>query len=1040
MHPVLLWVARPWFARKPTCQSRNKRSVLPQVELLEDRTVLSGLFSPANDGWGASASTSGSYLAGDNQLDPPALVTPTGSGMTSLQERPATNFDGTDQPSQPTNDSDLSSGGELPGDAGPGWATIESIGDDRGVSDSDFLTNDTSLVVRGQGAPGTSFTLYVDGLRDSTVVVGEDGLWQKPLAFVLREGEHRIEAQIDGTVVSAVTVTIDETYPPASLTGPDFVKGTAATVTTFISEEVFPTLGPQGMLDVDRNHDGDFVDEGEAGYVTFAVAPGAINVNLTDLTEGLTRVRVRLMDRAGNFGMAEVSFPVDPHVGLFGAWHLEQLFRNYRIWLIRSGQLPLDLADPYLDQETLWQLADEQARLAEQAGEDGVVPVADPRTLPQFLADYPNLRFDDAGRVGINVRATLAARRAELKQQLQQLGMVVTEEDAAQQLVIGYLPIARLMDLPSLAAYSAVTVLFPARTRPGAVASQADGPIQADVFRTTTGATGAGIKVGVISDSVNRSGGGLASSQATGDLPSSVQVLLDASSGSDEGRAMLEIIHDTAPDASLAFHTGALSPQNMRNAVLNLAAAGCQVIAEDLFYINTPMFNDGIIGQAIDTVASQNVFYATAAGNDNDAGFIATWSETAGTVASSSSDYFTFRPGDILLNVTLADGASIDMVLQWDNAFLEGGSPLANFQVPTNLDLFLTDNSGSTIVAQSTNNNLNTDEAEEDLFYTNTSGSTQNLAVAIRRTAGPAPNKIRVVHPNAATFNTFEYPEYTGGATIYGHVAAKGAVATAAAPWYSPTTPESFTSKGGNIEIWFDQAGNRLSTAEIRRKPDITAIDGVNTTFFGSDIPQDGDTRPNFFGTSAAAPVLAGAVALLLSQTTSAPSRDEVLSHVQSTARDIHVPGLDDRTGPGLVQLVPLPGFSFNADDGGINDTDERATPLGTLSGTMNLTGMAIARHANGLHDYDWYSLQPASSGTLTVTLNNIRTLGGGDLHLRIFRVVGGALIEIGSSTLLGRRRTQSASVQVLAGEQILVWVFGYDFAQGNYDLQLKLV
>ena len=74
--------------------------------------------------------------------------------------------------------------------------------------------------------------------------------------------------------------------------------------------------------------------------------------------------------------------------------------------------------------------------------------------------------------------------------------------------------------------------------------------------------TGAGIKVGVLSTSFNHSGGA-ATDTADGALPpaSQVTVLQDAPSdivgtgADDEGRALMQVVHQIAPDASLMFYT-----------------------------------------------------------------------------------------------------------------------------------------------------------------------------------------------------------------------------------------------------------------------------------------------------------------------------------------------------------------------------------------------------------------------------------------------------------------------------------------------------
>src|SRR3954469_22910928 len=87
--------------------------------------------------------------------------------------------------------------------------------------------------------------------------------------------------------------------------------------------------------------------------------------------------------------------------------------------------------------------------------------------------------------------------------------------------------------------------------------------------RVPTAYQGAGAKVGIISDSYNNRNTvpsvtvgpttytGAAADIQTGDLPSGgVTVVQDmASGGTDEGRAMLQLVHDLAPDAALGFAT-----------------------------------------------------------------------------------------------------------------------------------------------------------------------------------------------------------------------------------------------------------------------------------------------------------------------------------------------------------------------------------------------------------------------------------------------------------------------------------------------------
>ena len=66
----------------------------------------------------------------------------------------------------------------------------------------------------------------------------------------------------------------------------------------------------------------------------------------------------------------------------------------------------------------------------------------------------------------------------------------------------------------------------------------------------------------------------------------------------DEGRAMLQIVHDVAPGASLAFYTGDNSEADFANGILALAAAGAKVEADDIGYFDEPFYQDGLLAQA----------------------------------------------------------------------------------------------------------------------------------------------------------------------------------------------------------------------------------------------------------------------------------------------------------------------------------------------------------------------------------------------------------------------------------------------------------
>src|SRR5204862_5899138 len=108
------------------------------------------------------------------------------------------------------------------------------------------------------------------------------------------------------------------------------------------------------------------------------------------------------------------------------------------------------------------------------------------------------------------------------------------------------------------------------------------------------GFDGSAVKVGVMSDSTFD----LSLSQASGDLPTGVDRYRELM-GDDEGRAMMEIVYDIAPGAGLAMGSASFGESLFAQGIRELAAAGCQIIVDDIGYPDEPYFQAGLLAQAL---------------------------------------------------------------------------------------------------------------------------------------------------------------------------------------------------------------------------------------------------------------------------------------------------------------------------------------------------------------------------------------------------------------------------------------------------------
>lgn len=456
--------------------------------------------------------------------------------------------------------------------------------------------------------------------------------------------------------------------------------------------------------------------------------------------------------------------------------------------------------------------------------------------------------------------------------------------------------------------------------RIGSVDSQGDTAQYSDSGRFNNSVSGSGIKIGALSDSYNTLFGE-AAGIASGDLPgpgnpngytAPVTVLAEYSStGSDEARGMIEIIHDVAPAAQLYARTAFEGEADFAQGIIDLAAAGCKVIVDDIGYFAEPFFQDGIIAQAVDEVVDDGVIYFSAAGNSGDKSYESAGFNDSGYTISGSPIH-DFDPGtgvDYTQQITIPNGVSVSISFQWDDPF--GSLPNTIGSADTDMDIRLYNSQSFTLLAHSSSSNIITGDPLEIMSYTNNTGATVVADIIIIHYAGPEPNFMKYI----SWTNSISIDEYdTQSSTIVGHPNAAGAFAIGAVAWYnsaaygaSNSTINDFSSVGGT-PIFFDKVGNSISTI-TRQKPEFVGPDGTNTTFFGTDIGVDTDSYPNFFGTSAAAPHAAGAAVLLVEM--GANTRADILDAFISTSEDMDDPntgggdvGFDFATGYGLANTA----------------------------------------------------------------------------------------------------------------------------------------
>lgn len=400
--------------------------------------------------------------------------------------------------------------------------------------------------------------------------------------------------------------------------------------------------------------------------------------------------------------------------------------------------------------------------------------------------------------------------------------------------------------------------------------------------RLQSGASGQGVKVGVLSDSVDY----LQQVQASGDLPQ-VTILQNAPGNSGEGTAMLEIVHDIAPSAQLYFATAWLGTASFAQNILALKNAGCSVIVDDVGYFNQSPFQDDIVAQTVNTVAASGVLYFSAAGNNGNLEF-STASVWEGNYRGVSSGIASIAGNSQSVHAFSGNIASNPITSETDYVTLFWSDPLD--KSANDYDLYVVSASGS-VVWSSTDLQTGFQDPYESIYATIPANQ---YRIVVAKYSG----QDRFIHVNAQGGKL----GYATSGQIYGQPAAEGCIAVAAVKadnraFSGSERVEPFSSDGPR-RVFYTAQGNALtpgnllaSGGALRNKPDIAAADGVSTSTPGF---------ATFFGTSAAAPHAAG-IAALLKEVDPSLNRTRFMELMAKGSLDIHAAGWDNLSGQGLI-------------------------------------------------------------------------------------------------------------------------------------------
>ena len=549
------------------------------------------------------------------------------------------------------------------------------------------------------------------------------------------------------------------------------------------------------------------------------------------------------------------------------------------------------------------------------------------RRLPPGVRVTSRVRTDRSGRAEVEIRGRVTS---SLLERVRASGGVVRHHSSAHGVVRADVPLDSVTGLAALPQVDRVespaagwTTSAPEgqTTEPlrrATVAAAGEPPVTSEGDRThgvdeardSRHLSGIGATVGVLSDGVDS----LPESIAAGEQPADVVVLPHEAGHGDEGTAMLEIVHDLAPKARLAFATATDGEASFADNIRALQAAGADVIVDDFMYADESPFQDGPVARAVTDVSRRGVSYFSAAGNhgnldDHTSGnYEAVFRPSGRSIGKFVGVAHDFDPGTgvQVSDPTTPATAGLPAILQW-------ADPLG--AAADDYDLYAIDASGN-VVGFSNDAQDGDDDPYESMFLPNADRPSRLVVVKFRG----ASRYLKLSVPDGRFGADGEARAYTSPGVTRGHSTVPAAVSVAAVPAAAPSSDhetgdppnpsgpfparfkaqqpsERFTSDGPR-RVFFTPDGTPLTPGNltatggrVRSKPNVAAADGVSTS------------RPGFspfFGSSASA-AHAAAIAALARSGNPDLTPAGLRTALAGTAVDIERPGRDRDSGAGII-------------------------------------------------------------------------------------------------------------------------------------------